>query len=56
MKFNLQLALVTLVAAVLAMTPSVAQAGTRGAQHAHAHQFHDRTPHVHEHGARSHRS
>jgi len=56
MKLNLQLALLALIAAVFALAPSVAQAGTRGVQHTHAHQFHDRTPRVHEHGAHSHRS
>jgi hypothetical protein len=55
MKLNLQLALLALIAAVFALAPSVAQAGTRGVQRAHAHQFHDHTPHVHDHSARSHR-
>jgi hypothetical protein len=56
MNFKLQLALLAVITAVFALAPSAAQAGTRGMQHAHAHQFHDRTPRVHDHGAHSHRS
>jgi len=56
MKFKLQLAFLAVIAVALTLAPATAQAGTRGAQRAHGHQFHDRTPHVHEHGAHSHHS
>jgi len=56
MKMKYKLALASLVMALMTLVPSAAHASTPGVTHSHSHQSHDRTPHVHQHGATSHHS
>jgi hypothetical protein len=56
MKSKYHLVLALLVMTVLTLLPNAALANGPGSAHMHARLFHNRAPHVHNHGSSSHHS